>query len=44
MTSSLLAESCRPSASVLTDLRLYWPSCSVSAEFVAHMIRTVFDL
>ena len=31
MTSSLSAE-----------LRLYWSSCSVLAEFVAHMIRTVF--
>ena len=27
---------------VLAELRLYWPSYSVSAEFVAHMIRTVF--
>ena len=48
MTSSLLAESYRPScvcigrvASVLAELRQYWPSRSVSAEFVAHMIRTV---
>ena len=51
MTSSLLAESCRPScvcidrfASVLAELRLYWPSFSVSAEFVAHIIRTVFAI
>ena len=26
---------------VLAELRMYWPSCSVSAKFVAHMIRTV---
>ena len=29
---------------VSAELRLYWPSCSVSAEFVAHMIRTVFAI
>ena len=40
MTLSLLAGSYRPSSSVLAELRLYWPSCSVSAEFVTHMIRT----
>ena len=28
-------------ASVLAELRLYWPSYSVSAEFVARMIWTV---
>ena len=27
---------------VLPELHLYRPSCSVSADFVAHMIRTVF--
>ena len=27
---------------VSAELRLYWPSCSVVADFVAHMIRTVF--
>ena len=26
------------------ELRLYWPSCSVSAEFVVHMIRTGFAI
>ena len=31
-------------ASVLAELYLYWRSCSVSAEFVAHMIRTVFAI
>ena len=29
---------------VSADLRLYWPSCSVSAEFDAHMIRTIFAI
>ena len=29
---------------VLAELGLYWPSCSVSAAFVAHMIRTVFAI
>ena len=29
-------------AFVLAELRLYWPSCSVSAAFLAHMSRTVF--
>ena len=27
---------------VLAELRQYLPSCSVSVEFVTHMIRTVF--
>ena len=31
-------------ASVLAELRLYWPSCSMSAEFAAHMIKTVFAI
>ena len=51
MMSSLLAESYRQKcvcidrvASVLAELRLYWPSCSVSADFVAHIIRTVFAI
>ena len=29
---------------VLAELRQYWPSCSVSAEFVTHLIRTAFAL
>ena len=29
---------------VLVELRLYWPSCSVSAEFVTHMIRAAFAI
>ena len=29
---------------LLAELRLYWPSCSVSADFVAHMIWTVFAI
>ena len=29
---------------VLAELRQYWPSCSVSAEFVIHMIRTHFAI
>ena len=48
MTSLLLAKSYWPNcvcigrvASVLGELRLYWPSCSVSADFVAHVIWTV---
>ena len=31
-------------ASVLAKLRLYWPSCFASADFVAHMIWTVFAI
>ena len=31
-------------ASVVAELRLYWPSCSVSADFVAHMTGTVFAI
>ena len=27
---------------VLTELRQYWPSCSVLAEYVTHMIGTFF--
>ena len=29
---------------VLDELRQYWPSCSVSAEFGTHVIRTVFAI
>ena len=29
---------------VLAELRLYWPSFPVSAECVAHMIRTIFAI
>ena len=29
---------------VLAELRQYWPSHSVSAELVTHMIRTVFAI
>ena len=29
---------------VLAELRQYWPSCSVSAEFVTHMIQTAFAI
>ena len=29
---------------VLTELRQYWPSCSISAEFVTHMVRTAFAI
>ena len=29
---------------VLAELRQYWPSCSVSVEFITHMIRTAFAI
>ena len=29
---------------VLAELRLYWPTCFVSPEFVAHMIRTAYAI
>ena len=29
---------------VLSELRQYWPSCSVSAEFVTNMIRAAFAI
>ena len=31
-------------SSLLAELRQYWPSCSVSAEFITHMIRTAFAM
>ena len=42
MTSSYWLSRIDRVESVLAELRQYWPSCSVSAEFVAHMIRTIF--
>ena len=44
MMSPLLAESYGRVASVLVELGLYWPGYSVSADFVADMIRTVFAI
>ena len=29
---------------VSAELHLYWPSCSVSAKFVTHMIQTAFAI
>ena len=29
---------------VFAELRQYWPSCSVSAEFITHMNRTAFTI
>ena len=42
MMSYLLAESYQPVPSVLAELCLYWPSCSVFANIVTHMIRPIF--
>ena len=44
MTSSILAGRIGRVVSVLAELRLYWPSCSVSAAFAFHLIRTAFAI